>query len=84
MYVAAHGLYSSEVIQLRRKFGEWKEDDMTDETLDLKFYEYVEATKLTGDPYVPAGQVKFSGYSIFLTELLLIDDDCLQVLEVLY
>ncbi|KAK7853623.1 beta-ureidopropionase [Quercus suber] len=44
LYIGAHGLYTSEVIHLRRKFGQWQED---------------EAVKLTGDPYVPAGKVAF-------------------------
>ncbi|XP_050364954.1 protein EXECUTER 1, chloroplastic [Argentina anserina] len=59
LYIGAHGLYTSEVIHLRCKFGQWKEGNETKETSDLKFYEYVEALKLTGDPYVPAGQVAF-------------------------
>jgi hypothetical protein len=57
LYIGAHGLYSSEVIHLRRKFGQWQEDGGKKEPSDLEFYEYVEATKLTGDPYVPAGKV---------------------------
>ncbi|XP_050107329.1 protein EXECUTER 1, chloroplastic-like [Malus sylvestris] len=59
IYIGAHGLHTSEVIRLRRKFGQWKEDGGTEEPLNLEFYEYVEALKLTGDPYVPAGQVAF-------------------------
>ncbi|KAL7002977.1 executer 1 [Sarracenia purpurea var. burkii] len=59
LYIGAHGLYSSEVIHLRHKFGQWKEDGGPKEPPNLEFYEYVEAVKLTGDPYVPAGQVAF-------------------------
>ncbi|KAK7319491.1 hypothetical protein RJT34_04212 [Clitoria ternatea] len=59
LYIGAHGLYSSEVIQLRRRFGQWQEDGGPKEPSNLEFYEYVEALKLTGDPYVPAGQVAF-------------------------
>ncbi|XP_043712802.1 protein EXECUTER 1, chloroplastic isoform X2 [Telopea speciosissima] len=58
LYIGAHGLYSSEIIHLRRKFGMWQEEG-TQKPLNLEFYEYVEALKLTGDPYVPAGQVAF-------------------------
>lgn len=59
LYIGAHGLYTSEVIHLQRKFGQWKEDNGTMERSNLEFYEYVEALKITGDPYVPAGQVAF-------------------------
>ncbi|CAM8944996.1 unnamed protein product [Rhodiola kirilowii] len=59
LYVGSNGLYSSEVIHLRRKFGQFQEDKYIEEPLGLEFYEYVEALKLTGDPHVPAGQVAF-------------------------
>ncbi|XWS54578.1 hypothetical protein CRYUN_Cryun10bG0101000 [Craigia yunnanensis] len=59
LYIGAHGLYTSEVIHLRRKFGQWQGDSGTKESSDLEFYEYVEAVKLTGDPCIPAGQVAF-------------------------
>ncbi|XP_076960636.1 protein EXECUTER 1, chloroplastic-like [Bidens hawaiensis] len=59
LYVGAHGIYTSEVIQLKRKFGQWQEDGNTKKFSNLEFYEYVEAVKITGDPYVPAGQVAF-------------------------
>lgn len=59
LYIGSHGPYTSEVIQLKRKFGQWQEDGGAESSLDLHFYEYVEAVKLTGDPYVPAGQVAF-------------------------
>jgi len=42
---------------LRCRYGHWQEDGGNKESSDLEFYQYVEALKLTGDPYVPAGQV---------------------------
>ncbi|XP_042406850.1 protein EXECUTER 1, chloroplastic-like [Zingiber officinale] len=59
LYIGSHGMYSSSVLHLKRKFGQWQEDSTSHKYADLKFYEYVEATKLTGDPSVPAGQVAF-------------------------
>ncbi|XP_062082629.1 protein EXECUTER 1, chloroplastic [Humulus lupulus] len=59
LYIGAHGLYTSEVIHLQRKFGQWKDDSGKSDPSNLEFYEYVEALKITGDPYVPAGQVAF-------------------------
>jgi hypothetical protein len=56
LYETASG-FDSEVLSLQRKFGQWQEDDSSEEHVDLKFYEYVEAVKLTGDNLVPAGQV---------------------------
>ncbi|KAF6994325.1 hypothetical protein CFC21_011055 [Triticum aestivum] len=58
LYETASG-FDSEVLSLQRKFGQWQEDDSSEEHSDLKFYEYVEAAKLTGDNLVPAGQVVF-------------------------
>lgn len=58
LYETASG-FDSEILSLQRKFGQWREDDSSEEDRDLKFYEYVEATKLTGDNLVPAGQVVF-------------------------
>ncbi|PIA52294.1 hypothetical protein AQUCO_01000277v1 [Aquilegia coerulea] len=59
LYIGALGINTSEVIHLRRNFGQWQEDDANQKSPNLEFYEYVEALKLTGDPYVPAGQVAF-------------------------
>ncbi|KDP29991.1 hypothetical protein JCGZ_18758 [Jatropha curcas] len=59
LYIGAHGLYSSEVIQLQRKFGQWQDERGTNQPSNVEFYEYVEAVKLTGDPYIAAGQVAF-------------------------
>ena len=59
LYIGAHGLYTSEVIHLKRKFGQWKGGKESKKPTDIEFYEYVEAVKLTGDPYVPAGKVAF-------------------------
>ncbi|XP_073122219.1 protein EXECUTER 1, chloroplastic [Henckelia pumila] len=59
LYIGAHGLYTSEVIHMKRRFGQWKEDGSSKKPSNIEFYEYVEAVKITGDPYVPAGQVAF-------------------------
>ncbi|MCL7048019.1 hypothetical protein MKW94_027560 [Papaver nudicaule] len=59
LYIGSHGLYTSEVIQLRRKYGQWQHDSGNKNSQDLEFYEYVEALKLIGDSHVPAGQVAF-------------------------
>lgn len=58
LYVTASG-FDSEILSLQRKFGQWQEDDSSEEHSNLLFYEYVEAVKLTGDNLVPAGQVVF-------------------------
>lgn len=59
LYVGAHGMQTSEVLHLKRKFGQWQADDETKKPMDLEFYEYVEALKITGGLSVPAGQVAF-------------------------
>ncbi|KAJ4832800.1 hypothetical protein Tsubulata_044942 [Turnera subulata] len=57
LYVGSH--YTSEVIQLQHKYGQWQDGIGNKDVSSLEFYEYVEAVKLTGDPYVPAGEVAF-------------------------
>eukprot|EP00270_Netrium_digitus_P012457 TRINITY_DN4042_c0_g1_i1.p1 TRINITY_DN4042_c0_g1~~TRINITY_DN4042_c0_g1_i1.p1 ORF type:complete len:290 (+),score=72.23 TRINITY_DN4042_c0_g1_i1:46-915(+) len=120
IYVGSFGPHMSEIVQLRRRFGRWEEDEGDDSDDDafkkgeegaegdkgeLKGtkcragsadgfegrsrgeenmaeggpYEYVEATKLTGDLNVPAGKVTFrakihrslklSGKGVFPEEL---------------
>ncbi|KAL6515347.1 Protein EXUTER 1, chloroplastic [Orobanche hederae] len=59
LYIGAQGRYTSEVIHMKRRFGQWKEDGNTKIHRKIDFYEYVEAVKLTGDAHVPAGQVAF-------------------------
>ncbi|KAG6474994.1 protein EXECUTER 1, chloroplastic-like [Zingiber officinale] len=59
LYIGSHGMYTSNVLHLKRKYGQWQEDSTSEKYVDLEFFEYVEAIKLTGDPSVPAGQVAF-------------------------
>ncbi|XP_022988702.1 protein EXECUTER 1, chloroplastic-like [Cucurbita maxima] len=60
LYIDAHEMYTSDIIHLRRRFGRWQEDGGGDkEPSKLEFYEYVEAWKVIGDPYLPAGKVAF-------------------------
>ncbi|KAK1402090.1 Protein EXECUTER 1, chloroplastic [Heracleum sosnowskyi] len=59
LYTASNGHLVTEVIQFRRKFGQWQENGEIKDPSEIESYDYVEAVKLTGDPDVPAGQVAF-------------------------
>lgn len=57
----------TEVIQIRRQFGQWPGGDGIDDLSRLEPCNYVEVVKLTGDPNVPAGQA-----SLFSTQYIMI------------
>ncbi|GAB2225260.1 hypothetical protein Droror1_Dr00006051 [Drosera rotundifolia] len=59
LYISCHVPFTSEVIQIRRKYGQWQEEQGSEAPSNLEFYEYVEAVKLTGNTDLPAGQVVF-------------------------
>eukprot|EP00252_Welwitschia_mirabilis_P004201 TRINITY_DN1446_c0_g1_i11.p1 TRINITY_DN1446_c0_g1~~TRINITY_DN1446_c0_g1_i11.p1 ORF type:complete len:562 (-),score=135.04 TRINITY_DN1446_c0_g1_i11:327-2012(-) len=60
LYIGASAFNESEIIELKHKYGNWKDDDGEDkEDTNLNFFEYVEAVKLSGDLFVPAGKVMF-------------------------
>ncbi|KAL2603211.1 hypothetical protein R1flu_017282 [Riccia fluitans] len=59
LYIGDFGAGKLEVVQIRRKFGQWREDESSPNFGNLEFYEYVEAVKLIGDLNIPSGEVIF-------------------------
>ncbi|XP_063941619.1 protein EXECUTER 1, chloroplastic [Daucus carota subsp. sativus] len=59
LYIGSNGYLVTEVIQIRRQFGQWPGGDGIDDLSRLEPCNYVEVVKLTGDPNVPAGQATF-------------------------
>ncbi|XP_074358619.1 protein EXECUTER 1, chloroplastic-like isoform X2 [Apium graveolens] len=62
LYLCSNGYIVTEVIQITRKYGQWRKDGELENLSKNEsddYVVYVEAVKLTGDPELPAGKVAF-------------------------